>query len=90
MSIPTLGDVRALNGRIFAMLSAPELAVLDFYRTQGRKFDVSVTIANGADAAELASAPSRQAADEILRRSNSVIAVAIGPGAEAAWAERAE
>lgn len=33
MSIPTLEAVKALDGRIFAMLSADEQSVLDFYRS---------------------------------------------------------
>lgn len=89
MSIPNLEAVKALDGRIFAMLSSDELSILDFYRTQGRKFDVAVSILNEADPAELALAGSRQQADEIMKRANSKIKVVIGVNAEEAWKERA-
>ena len=46
MSIPTIEDIQILDGRILAMLSGDEEATLDFYRKQGRKFDVSVSIVN--------------------------------------------
>lgn len=35
---PTIDAVKALDGRIFAMLDASELETLEFYRAQGRKF----------------------------------------------------
>ncbi|NMV41120.1 hypothetical protein [Ralstonia insidiosa] len=88
-SIPTLTDVRELDGRIFAMLTADELSVLDFYRTQGRKFDVSVAILSEADPTELAAARSPAEAEAIMKRANSRVSVTIGPAAEAAWAARA-
>lgn len=53
-TIPTIGQIKALDGRIFAMLTPQESEVLDFYRAQGRKFDVAVSIINQADADELA------------------------------------
>lgn len=87
-SIPTLDDVRALDGRIFAMLTADEVSVLDFYRARGRKFDVSVAIASEADPTELAAARSQADADAIMKRANSRVNVTIGPDAEAAWAAR--
>ena len=52
----TIEQVQALDGRIFAMLTPAEVEVLNFYLTQGRKFDVTVSIINKADPAELASA----------------------------------
>ena len=89
MSIATIEAVRALDGRIFAMLSGDELEVLGFYRVQGRKFDVAVTIENLADADELKRAASPVQADEIQRRRNSRISVRVGPAAARAWAARA-
>jgi len=77
---PSIDSVLALNGRIFAMLSTDESDVLTFYRDQGRKFGVAVSIISEANPEELASAPSQQAADEILRRMNSTISVVLmGP-----------
>lgn len=74
---PSIDSVVALNGRIFAMLTPAEHDVLMFYRNQGRKFGVAVSITSEADPDELASAPSQQAADEILRRVNSTVSVAL-------------
>lgn len=88
-SIPTLTDVQALDGRIFAMLTSEEVAVLDFYRTQGRKYDVAIAIVNEADPTKLAAARSPAEADEIMKRANSRVTVTIGPTAESAWAARA-
>jgi hypothetical protein len=89
MTIPTVDAIRALDGRIFAMLSDDEQAILDFYRIQGRKFDVCVSIINKADPAELARATSKQHADQILKSANSLVAVTVGTGAATAWAARA-
>ncbi len=89
MSIPKLDAVRALNGRIYAMLNRAEVEVLSFYIAQGRKFEVAVSIENKADSAELAAASSPAHADEIMKRANSLVRVKVGPGAEAAWAARA-
>lgn len=87
-TIPTLDQIQALDGRIFAMLSDDELAVLDFYRAQGRKFNVAVSLANTADPAELLRARSQAQVDEILKQANSVVNVTIGAEASAAWVER--
>ncbi len=74
---PSIEEVKALDGRIFAMLNADEEAVLNFYRDQGRKFGVSVSIINEADPEELARASSRQQADQIMKRANSRIHVTV-------------
>lgn len=88
-AIPTIDQVMALDGRIFAMLTPEEAAVLDFYRKQGRKYDVAVSIINKADPIEVARAGSPAEADAIMKRANSLVSVYVGPGAAAAWAERA-
>lgn len=88
-TIPTIEQIKALDGRIFAMLTAEEAAVLDFYRMQGRKYDVAIAIINKADPRELARARSPAQADEIMKRANCLVSVHVGPGAEAAWQERA-
>lgn len=85
---PALCEVKALDGRIFAMLTTYEARVLDFYRQQGRRFGVTVAIINKADSAELASARSEAQADEIMKRSNSRVSVSIDPAAESAWAAK--
>lgn len=89
-SSPTLADVKALDGRIFATLSSEDAAVLNFYRTWGRKFDVAVAVINEADPTELAAARSPAEADAIMKRANSRVTVTIGPNAESAWATRNE
>ncbi len=87
-TIPTIQQIKALDGRVCATLTATESEVLDFYRAQGRKFNVAVSIENKADAAELAVATTRAHADEIMMGANSVVRVKLGAHAEAAWAAR--
>ena len=88
-TIPTIDQIKALDGRIFAMLTAEEAAVLDFYRKQGRKYDVAISIINKANPEELALAKYEAEADAIMKRAISLVSVSVGPGAAAAWAERA-
>lgn len=85
---PTLRQIAALDGRIFAMLTDAEVEVLKFYRDQGRKYDVTVTIINEADPAELDRARSTEQADAIMKRANSLVSVVLG--AEASRALTAE
>ncbi|WP_321959323.1 hypothetical protein [Burkholderia cenocepacia] len=77
MTNPTIDQVKALDGKIFAMLSEDDRAVLHFYRAQGRKYGVTVSILNEADPDELARASSREQADQILQRSNSRVSVTV-------------
>ena len=88
-SIPPLTSVQALDGRIFAMLTPEEAEVLDFYRTQGRKYDVTITIINEADPTELAAARSQAEEDAIMKQANGRVTVTIGPTAKSAWSARA-
>jgi hypothetical protein len=88
-TIPTIDQIKALDGRIFAMLTAEEAAVLDFYRKQGRKYDVAISFINKANPDELALVKSEAEADAIMKRANSLVSVSVGPGAAEAWAERA-
>lgn len=70
--------VLSLNGRIYAMLSADELAVLNFYLQQGRKYGVSASIIGDpavTDDLHHAASPAQAAA--ILRRSNSTVSVSV-------------
>lgn len=73
--IPSIESVMALDGRIFAMLTPEEVKVLEFYRDQGRKYGVALSIINKADPTELTKATSKVAADEIMRSANSVVTV---------------
>ncbi|WP_334043639.1 hypothetical protein [Burkholderia ambifaria] len=77
MTIPSIEQVNALNGKILAMLSEDEQAVLDFYRLQGRKYGVTISAVNEANPEELARATSREQADQILKRSNSRVSVIV-------------
>lgn len=77
MSTPTIEQVKALDGKIFAMLTAEEQSVLDFYRNQGRKYRVAVSIINEADPEELARAASQEQADQILKSANSGVSVTV-------------
>jgi len=74
---PEIEAVKALDGRIFAMLDASELATLEFYRAQGRKYGVAVSIINKADAEAVAAAKSRQEADRIMKSANSLVSVTV-------------
>ncbi len=77
MNTPTIEQVKALDGKIFAMLTAEEQSVLDFYRSKGRKYGVAVTIINEADPDELARARSQDQADQIMKRANSRVSVTV-------------
>lgn len=76
-NLPTKEEVKALDGKIFAMLTERESLVLDFFRKQGRKFGVSIRIENEADPEALAQAKSEQQAADIMKSANSRIYVAI-------------
>lgn len=76
-NLPTTEEVKALDGKAFAMLTEREGLVLDFFRKQGRKFGVSIRIESEADPDLLRQAKSEQQADEIMKRSNSRIHIAV-------------
>jgi len=77
MNTPAIDDVKALDGKIFAMLTERENEVLNFYRDQGRKFGVSVSVMNEADPEALARARSKEEADAIMKSANSRISVTV-------------
>lgn len=81
--VPDINAVLALDGRIFATLSADESSVLRFYRMRGRKFGVAITFAGDVDEAAMAAATSLLHEDEILRRSNSHVTVSLTNQVEA-------
>ncbi len=74
---PSIEAVKSLDGRVFSMLTASELETLEFYRAQGRKFGVSVSIINNADPKAVAAARSRQQADQIMKSAHSLISVTV-------------
>lgn len=74
---PSIESVKALNGKIFAMLTPDEEATLNFYRHRGRKFGVAVTISNEANPKQLARARSEEALDQVLKSANSRISVVL-------------
>jgi len=78
---PSIEAVKALDGKILAMLNSDEQATLDFYRAKGRKHGVSIQIESKADPIALASAKSEDEADAILKSANSIVRVnALGDG----------
>jgi len=76
-SIPSVEEVEALDGKIFEMLNERELYVYKFYRDQGRKYGVAISIKSEADPAELKLANSQEQAEEIMRPANSTINVTL-------------
>jgi len=70
-------DVAALDGRIFATLSPPELATFEFYRAQGRRYGVHATVVSAADPELLAQSKTRQQEDAIMRSVNSTISIVL-------------
>lgn len=77
MNAPTINEVQALDGKIFAMLTARETEVLNHFRDQGRKHGVAVSIINEADPEELARAVSKEQADQIMKSANSRVSVTV-------------
>lgn len=74
---PSIHDVKALNGKDFAMLNNEEKAVYEFYWQQGRKFGVSLKTISDAPKEELERANSKQQYDEIVSRYPSSISVEV-------------
>lgn len=77
MNIPTIDEVKALDGKIFAMLSEREMDVLNFYRLRGRKYGVAVAVINEADQKQLARAGSQEQADQVLKSANSRVSITV-------------
>jgi hypothetical protein len=71
----SLEAVKALDGKIFAMLTDDEMEVLNFYRAQGRKYGISATVEPTNEVADEVAAVSRQRADDLLKRTNSRVSV---------------
>lgn len=81
--LPTIDQVKALDGRIIATLSTFESEVLSFYRAQGRKYGVAVSISGASDADALAKVRSPAETDAVLRRSNGLVRVMVGQSSNA-------
>jgi len=77
METSKVDKAKALDGKIFAMLTEKEKSTLEYFRQHGRKYGVSVRIISDADTEELATAKSKEQADEILKSSNSKITVTV-------------
>lgn len=78
----SLEAIKALDGRIFAMLSEDDLEILNFYRKTGRKYGVSVGIQNEASPELIAQATSQAEVDQILKSANSRISVTVHPSSD--------
>ena len=76
-NVPSVEEVQALDGMLIAMLNERERTVLEYFRNQGRKHGVSVTIVNEADPELLARAKSKREAEEIMKSVNSKIFINI-------------
>lgn len=74
---PSIDEVKALDGKIFAMLSDRENEVYKFYRNQGRKYGVAISIVNKANQEELSRAASEEQAEQIMKSANSLVSVAV-------------
>lgn len=73
---PSIEAIKALDGKIFAMLTADERQVLDFYRDRGRKHGITVEILGEGDFRDLAG-KSREQADQLRAKTNSCVRVII-------------
>lgn len=70
-----ISDIKALDGRIFAMLTPDEKSLLEFFQNCGRKYGVAISIVNLASREELMKATSKEQADQILSAANSKVSV---------------
>lgn len=77
MTNPTIDQIKALDGRHLAMLSPTDLDVFRFYRAQGRKYGVTISVTGDADAEKLAQTVSSQQAEQILCRGHGKISVKV-------------
>ena len=75
--LPTTDQIKALDGKIVALLAEGEKAVLDFYISRGRKYGVSVSILSDVEPEELARARNKAHAAQILNRANSRVSVVV-------------
>lgn len=77
MSDMKIDAIKALNGKIFAMLDDGDVQTFNFHRQRGRKFGVSVSLVSAAPPEEVVRTRSHQECDEIMRRANSTVAVTV-------------
>lgn len=69
--------VKSIDGRVFAMLSEEEKALLNFYRNHGRKFGVAVSIVNDPSAEAVAKASSGVQATQTMELGDGRVSVAV-------------
>lgn len=74
-----INDIRALDGKIFAMLNQDERLLLDFFSEQGRKYGVSISIITPADIDDLANVTSKEQLEAIYMTVNCKVSVAYQP-----------
>lgn len=72
---PSLDAIKALDGKLFAMLSVGERQVFDFYRDQGRKYGVIVGISPKGSPDELIVLKPDQS--ENVQRTNNRVRVVV-------------
>ncbi len=75
-----IDDIKALDGRILATLTADENSQFDFFVEKGRKYGVTISVISLASREELMKATSKEQADQILMMKNRKISVAISLG----------
>ena len=88
-TIPTIDQIKTLDGRIFEMLSSEEASVVDFYLARGRMYDVAISIISQVDPDELERASTQAHAQAIIDRANRLVSVTVSPNASGEWDKRA-
>ena len=73
--IPSIDEVKLINGKDAAMLNPWERSIYDFYLLHGEKFGVRVTVVSEAPTDELERTNSRIQFEQILSRYPSKISV---------------
>jgi hypothetical protein len=76
-NLPTIDEVKALDGKVEAMLTEREANVLHFFRMYSRKYGVSIQVKEESDPHALASATTEAQASEMLDSTNRRIHVTV-------------
>lgn len=77
-----ISEIKALDGRIWAMLTADEKSLINFFGDRGRKYGVAISFTDHASHEELMKATSKEQADRILSATNSKVSVRYQPPIE--------
>lgn len=67
--------IQKIDGKALAMMSTEDLAALNFYRMEGRKFGISVTFEGDVDSSALEQAKSQQEIDALHSQANSIVRI---------------